>query len=137
MTRPGRPRSIMPGPKTCVPRITPQRLTSITRCQFSAGPNTPLPCAQVLDTAHIGLVHHDVAGAASCDGGDLPRGALEPVHAEVGDRNVKTKLGKTLRGGKADAGGAAGYDRDMAGSKSRMGHRRFSFWPSASGCPAL
>src|SRR6516164_3408936 len=43
MIRPGLPRAIMPGAKTCEPLMMPQRLTARIRSQFSRGPNIWLP----------------------------------------------------------------------------------------------
>jgi hypothetical protein len=43
ITRPGAPRSTIPGTKAWQPLMTPQRLTRSTACQVSAGPNIELP----------------------------------------------------------------------------------------------
>ena len=145
MIRPGRPRAIMPGAKTRLPWMTPQRLTARTRSQFSAGPNIALPGwmpalfmrrsvppkrsptaffqgDQVRDAADVGFDRNHVGVARLGRGRDLFPRPGQPVRADIGDANAHAQSGEFFRGGEAYAGGAAGNDGDAALGKDGMGH---------------
>ncbi len=148
MISPGRPRAIMRGAKTCVPWITPHRLTASTRSQFSSGPNI---CARL----DAGIVHQDVGAAepflhrgfqrgqfvAAADvdssrhdiGAATGRrrrnpclGRLQCLVPDVGDAHLHAECREAHRRRKPNAGGAPGDHGNIVLGYRGMGHRYFS-----------
>ena len=100
---------------------------------------------QSLDTVSTRLTStvdsHDIGAAARADD-SFASGRREPVGAEIGDADFHAEAGKPHRGGKPDAGRAAGDDGDIVGGHGWMGHaillmckRRIAGYGDRTGLP--
>ena len=79
----------------------------------------------LLDAADVDCARQDIGGAAGRCRRQCGFGRLQPIAAEIGDTDFHAEARKFFRGGKAEAGGAAGDDGNMVGRHGWMGHGRF------------